>query len=273
MNNLIINTQHAGIGLWGAKDAQIYNNTVINGGQAEHGCLFFNTTDVWIDNDNSARVGSENIRVQNNIFVQSATQDLAMVRVREMSLIGSTNIIDNNFYYDPNGAVFLDDNLDWQEWTLAQWKAQTFRDLHSFDTNPKLEPNFHLLAGSPCINAGVNIPLVTRDLDGHLRSDGANDVGADEFGSVSSIWSPSSITDFEVRILGNPIMTNQLRFEISTPETKEALVQLVSLEGKILVQKPIYITQGASIHQLEWDNLPSGYFVLMVGNLAKLVIH
>lgn len=47
-------------------------------------------------------------------FVQAANQDLAMVRVRENALTGNTNVIDNNIYFDPNGSVFLDDNLDWQ---------------------------------------------------------------------------------------------------------------------------------------------------------------
>ncbi len=242
-NNLIVNTQHAGIGLWGAKDAQVYNNTVINGGQAEHGGLFFNTTDVWIDDDNSARVGSQNVRVQNNIFVQSASQDLAMVRVREGALSGNANVIDNNFYYDPNGAVFLDDNLDWQEWTLAQWKAQTFRDLHSFDTDPKLDVTYHLLANSPCINAGVDISIVTLDIDGHLRSDGANDVGADEFGSVTVVQGPSQQADFGLNILGNAA-SDQLLFEVVSEKKIETVAQILGLDGRILRSKTLLVASG-----------------------------
>jgi hypothetical protein len=269
-NNLIVNTQHAGIGLWGAKDAQVYNNTVINGGQAEHGGLFFNTTDVWIDDNNSARVGSQNVRVQDNTFVQSANQDLAMVRVRENALTGN-NVIDNNFYYDPNGVVFLDDNLDWQEWTLAQWKAQTFRDLHSFDVDPKLNATYHLQANSPCINAGVNIPLITRDIDGHLRSDGANDVGADEYGSVSAVQGPSQATDFALNFLGNPV-SEQLVFEVFSEKNVETVAQILSLDGRIFSSQVLNVTSGKSMNSLEVAGMPSGAYVLKVGNWSRFFI-
>ncbi len=267
-NNLIIGTQHAGIGLWGAKDAQVYNNTVINGGQAEHADLFFNTTDVWLDDNNSARVGSQNVRIQNNIFVQSANQNLAMVRVREGALGGNSNVIDNNIYFDPNGAVFLDDNLDWQEWTLAQWKAQTFRDLHSFDVDPKLSATYHLLANSPCINTGVNIPLITRDIDGHLRSDGANDVGADEYGSVSGVQGLSHLTGFNLNILGNPIK-NQLVFEVFSEKQVETTLQILGLDGHVFQKRTLSLATGRSEFRLELDQLPVGLYVLNMGNSSR----
>lgn len=270
INNLIVNTQHAGLGLWGAKDAQVYNNTVINGGQAEHAGLFLNTTDVWLDDDHSARVGSQNIRVQNNIFVQSATQTLALVRVREGALAGNSNVIDNNIYYDPNGAVFLDDNLDWQEWSLAQWKSQTFRDLHSFDTDPKLNATHHLLAGSPCINAGVNLPMVTRDLDGHLRTDGANDIGADEYGTLSAVQGPSQMAGYAVRILGNPVR-DQLVFETVAEKNVATRVRILGLDGKCWRDNGVNIPAGTAQNILNVNDLPSGIFVLQVGENAQMV--
>jgi hypothetical protein len=268
MNNLIINTQHAGIGLWGAKDAQVYNNTVINGGQAEHSGLFFNTTDVWIDDNNSAQVGSQNVRIQNNLFVQSANQTLAMVRVREGALVGNTNLVDNNFYYDPNGAVFLDDNLDWQEWTLADWKAQTFRDLHSFAVNPNLDANYHLQANSPCINAGVNIAGVIRDFDGHLRSDGAHDVGADEYGSVSAVQGTSQLTDFDWRILGNPVL-DQIVFEVVSDKNLETQVRIIGLDGRMPYSQALRIQAGKAVYQLEISELPYGFMILSIGACSR----
>jgi Right handed beta helix region/Protein of unknown function (DUF1565) len=271
INNLIVNTQHAGIGLWGAKDAQVYNNTVINGGQAEHAGLFFNTTDVWLDDNNSARVGSQNVRVQNNIFVQAAAQNLALVRVREGSLAGNNNVIDNNIYYDPNGAVFLDDNLDWQDWTLAQWKAQTFRDLHSFDVNPKLNATYHLLTGSPCINTGVNLAIVARDIDGQLRSDGANDIGADEFGAATAVYGPSQMADFTLNVLGNPIL-EQLSFEVVSEKNLETTVRVMGLDGKVWLEQAISIRSGKSIYELKTNDLPAGGYVLQVGLVSRLVV-
>ncbi len=271
MNNLIVDTQHAGIGLWGAKDAQVYNNTVINGGQAEHAGLFFNTTDVWLDDNNSARVGSENVRIQNNIFVQAAAQNLALVRVRENALKGN-NVIDNNIYYDPNGAVFMDDNLDWQDWSLSQWKAQTFRDLHSFDTDPKLNANYHLLSGSPCINTGVNLTVVNHDIDNHLRTDGANDIGADEFGTVSGIYGPSQMADFEVKVLGNPVIGDRVVFEVSAPDKARIVVQMIGLDGKLLLSSQITMEQGKNTFSMDVPTLSNTDFVLRVGNVSTIVV-
>ena len=265
VNNLIVNTQHAGIGLWGAKDAQVYNNTVINGGQAAHAALFFNTTEVWIDDNNSARVGSQNVRIQDNLFVQSADQDLAMVRVREAALTGATNVVDNNFYHDPNGAVFLDDNLDWQEWTLAQWKAQTFRDLHSFDTDPQLDATYHLLAASPCINAGVSLPGVTQDLDGQLRADGANDVGADEFGAVSAVRGPLPGDGFALKLLGNPVAA-QLVFEIFSVTTRETTLQIVGLDGRLWRRQALRLAAGSAVQRVDINGLPAGAYLLRIGS-------
>jgi hypothetical protein len=114
MNNLITNTQHAGIGLWGAKDARVYNNTVINGPMSEMACLFLNTADVWLDDNNSARPGNTNIQIKNNIFVQG-TGNTPMVRVRENALAGNTNVIDNNCYFRPSGSIFVDDHITWED--------------------------------------------------------------------------------------------------------------------------------------------------------------
>ncbi|MHB0945639.1 MAG: right-handed parallel beta-helix repeat-containing protein [Sedimentisphaerales bacterium] len=59
----------------------------------------------------------------------------------------------------------------------------------NIDAEPNLTPDGHLLAGSPCINAGTNviarnfyINCPANDIDGEMRSpDGLADIGADEY--------------------------------------------------------------------------------------------
>jgi hypothetical protein len=174
-------------------------------------------------------------------------------------------VIDNNFYYDPNGAVFLDDNLDWQEWTLAQWKAQTFRDLHSFDKDPKLDATYHLLASSPCINTGVTLSMVPRDIDGHLRLDGANDVGADEYGSVSAVQGTLPTTDFNLRILGNPV-AEQLVVEAVSEKNIEFQAQILRLEGRLVYSQVLNIAAGKSMYSWDVSAMASGVYVLKLGS-------
>jgi len=48
--------------------------------------------------------------------------------------------------------------------------------------NPLLSADYHLLQGSPAINAGIALPWVANDIDGQSRPEGAtSDIGADEY--------------------------------------------------------------------------------------------
>lgn len=264
INNIIVNTQHAGIGLWGAKDAKVYNNTVINGGMSEMACLFLNTADVWIDDNTSARPGNFNAQIRNNIFVQGFGTT-PMVRVRENALTGGGHIIDNNCYNDPNGgAVFIDDNITWEDLTFAQWKAQSFRDLHSFETNPMLDENYKLTANSPCIDHGSDVPGLSKDFEGHTRTDGAPDIGADEFGTVSGVR-PSPNTDYYLRIAGNPVRSSQLQFNLSTDQSGTQSLFVAGSDGSIFIRKTVNIAPGDNYFTLNINGLPAGWYVLQVG--------
>lgn len=66
---------------------------------------------------------------------------------------------------------------------LAAWQAATGTDGNSLAVDPTfVNPvsDLHLLAGSPMINAGVVLVVVTDDIDGDPRG-AAPDIGADEF--------------------------------------------------------------------------------------------
>lgn len=263
LNNIVLNTQHAGIGLWGAKNARVFNNTVINGGMTDHAALFFNVTDVWVSDNFSAQTGSQNVRIQNNLFVQANFLTNAVVRVRENALIGNNNLLDNNLYYDPNGAVFLDDNLDWQEWPLSQWTAQTARDAHSITADPLLDETFHLLAGSPCIGAGANLPEVVRDADGHPRSDGATDIGADEFGSVSGTFTAPPTSNLSVQIAANPV-SDELRLNIHSNQTIETELLILGAGGQLYYRDRLHLPAGMSAITLPVSAFPAGVYFIQI---------
>jgi hypothetical protein len=263
VNNIVIGTQHAGIGLWGAKNARVFHNTVVNAAQAEHAALFFNTTDVWIDDNNSAQVGSQNVQVQNNIFVQSAAQTLAIARVREGALSG-TNLIDHNCYFDPNGALFIDDGLTWEDLSLSQWQAQSGRDAHSLGSNPLLDASGHLQAGSPCIGQAAVLNSVTKDFDGGPR-DGQPDLGADEFGATSNTYGPSANTDLQISLLGNPAVGDFLQFQISSTRQRSTTLQILTLNGQVLHHETFELTLGEQTLSRPIAQLPTGTYWLTVG--------
>lgn len=270
INNLITNTQHAGIGLWGAKDAKVFNNTVTNGSMAEMACLFLNTADVWLDDNNSARPGNTNVQVKNNIFIQGFG-NTPMVRVRENALSGSANVIDYNCYYRPGGSVFTDDNITWEDMNFGQWKTQSSRDAHSFDTDPLLDEFEHLSSNSPCINSGSNTPLVTKDIDGHTRTDGAIDIGADEYGTSSGIFGLSPSSGYTLRLLGNPA-TSQTVALLTAPADVSTTLLLTGMDGRVLLQRPVEIHTGDNYFTLDIHKLPKGFYVLEAGMARDILI-
>jgi hypothetical protein len=93
----------------------------------------------------------------------------------------------NDFYSSgANAAGFRTGSLDTTGTDLADitaWRTATSQDANSLAVDPTfVDPvlDLHLLAGSPMINAGTVIGLISDDIDGNTR--GATvDIGADEF--------------------------------------------------------------------------------------------
>lgn len=271
INNLIMNTKHAGIGLWGAKNAQIYHNTVVNTGQDEMATLFFNAGDVWLSNTKSAHPGNINAKIQNNIFVQTSTQNLPMLRIREDA--GSkTNVIDNNVYFRNGGkSVFINNALTWEDLTLAQWKTQNGTDQKSLEVDPKIDAKGHLIPGSPCIGKAIQIPMITHDVDAGLR-DLNPDIGADEFGMVSGVKSTTGKTGLQLRIKQNPVQSEILFFALETEQKLNANLNILSSNGQLLKSKNMNLGAGENAQQWSVADLPAGTYILHFYGTSALFV-
>lgn len=271
INNLITNTKHAGIGLWGAKNAQVYHNTVVNTGQSEMATLFFNVGDVWLSNTKSAHPGNINAKIQNNLFVQTSSQTLPMCRIRDDA--GSkTNIIDNNIYFRSGGKlVFINDNITWEDLSLAQWKSQNGSDSKSQEVDPKIDTKGHLITGSPCIGKATPIPMITHDVDGGLR-DNSPDIGADEFGIASSVKPVPHKTGLQLRIKQNPVQGETLHFALNADQKFQTTLNILSTNGQVLKSKTTQLLSGENSHQWPLADLPAGTYVLHTLGQSALFI-
>jgi hypothetical protein len=102
-----------------------------------------------------------------------------------------------------NKPEALENNLFWFAATTAtttdvlwhQWDGSTGTDLTTLtqvnmatqptatanlNADPMVDATWHLLAGSPCIDAGTATEAPATDMDGALRSNGPPDIGPDE---------------------------------------------------------------------------------------------
>ncbi len=105
----------------------------------------------------------------------------------------SAMVIDHNLYYTPFGASAS--SWEWRRswyWNWSMYQKGTGLDSHSVFIDPIIKdtslPNIHLAAGSPAINAGIQIDGIgAYDFDGELRSDGKPDIGADEYYASTAV--------------------------------------------------------------------------------------
>lgn len=194
-NNIIRNTNYAGIGLYAARDSIVSNNTIINTANLGHAALYFGVT--FQDYEPEARrPASINPLIRNNLILQTGG-DCVRIRYSEelgglSGLAGSANS-DFNAFHDTAGACQFVDARPGSTLadggTLEQWRAASGNELNSLLQPLVLETNARLPAGSPAIDRGQTIAQVSDDFEGHPRV-GPYDIGADEFASSPSVGPP-----------------------------------------------------------------------------------
>ena len=196
-NNIVVNAGHAGIGIYGARNPQVYNNTIVNAADDAQAPIQFGFDDIWVsDVLPYVHADSLNPIVMNNIIVTDPSNDTRMVDIREGSIDPTTPLtLDHNLYHGTStrGILFIDRNLTGDgtpEQTLSQWQANYGYDTHSILGNPQLGADWHLLSGSPAIGQAISLSELMSDYDGNLRSDGAPDLGADEFNAGTNVATP-----------------------------------------------------------------------------------
>ena len=191
-NNIIRDTQGAGIGLYAAKDAQIWNNTLIDTAQAYHSPIYFGITyQDW--EPGAGRPPSLNPIIRNNLVHQSSGLPTECVFIRYSNDLGGLSALSgmpamdyNLYFHTGSNCQFTDQRptspLD--RGTFSQWQTHISGESHSLTGTPQLSSDGHLLSSSPAIDAGVCTGAPTDDFDSNQRPLGAAcDIGADEFAS------------------------------------------------------------------------------------------
>jgi len=189
-NNIIRDTQGAGIGLYAARDAQIWNNTLMDTAQAYHSPIYFGVT--YQDWDPQAgRPPSVNPVLRNNLVSQSSGLPTECVFIRYSNDLGGLSALtgmpdmDYNLYDHAGGSCLFTDQrpsspLD--QGTFSQWQVHVGGESHSLTSDSQLTSDGHLSAGSPAVDAGICTGAPVTDYDSDPRPQGAGcDIGADEY--------------------------------------------------------------------------------------------
>nr|WP_255492259.1 right-handed parallel beta-helix repeat-containing protein [Luteimonas sp. MC1825] len=182
-NNVVRNTQYAGIGLYAAKDALVANNTIVNAARKGHGALYFGVP--FQDWDPLAgRPSSVNPRLVNNLVIQDGGNCIDIRYSGELGglsgLSGSANSNYNGFH---NANCTFRDSRPGSglatAGTLGQWRSATGQDANSKLAAFSVSATGHLPAGSPAIGAGTPLAQVLNDIDKDIRG-ATYDIGADQ---------------------------------------------------------------------------------------------
>lgn len=177
-NNLVWNTQGAGIGAWAALRPQIYNNTLTSVAQSMFAGLLVQGQEHWIPD--STIVPSTDVSMYNNIVRVDPNSDRPVLEVRDQGLTGYLHV-DNNLYYKGGQATQIWDLVHGYEGGLGRWQAMGY-DTHSMNAQAVLDSanGWTPRAGSPAIDRGAAMPL-GNDYNGDPRAWGSGmDIGAQE---------------------------------------------------------------------------------------------
>jgi hypothetical protein len=170
-NNIIIDTQYAGIGTYSGSNVRFENNTIYEA--AKQGQAGFYV--VW----NSREVAAQKITFKNNIVVVNSHRPQVFLFNLADQLVCEANLYFGNrlFRRESKALGRVDD------WTFPQWKQGMKVDTRSLFADPLLDEDqlFKPRPGSPAFDRGEALGEVKTDYAGITRPQGAAfDIGAHE---------------------------------------------------------------------------------------------
>jgi len=218
-NNLIMDIGWEGIGLYGSKDAQIYNNTLVNvdgGNLGVHSAIYFGLT--YQDWESYAgRPANVNPSIHHNIVCQPATFKRSMVEIRYSNDLGGMSALsgrptmhDNCYYVAGGSARFVDHRPGsvLEAGGLSAWQAHISGDAGSIEADPALDSDFmpknplckgmgannappppaELDSASPWARDGIQSALAKGFVPAEIRKDYKNVITRAQFCRMAVMW-------------------------------------------------------------------------------------
>jgi hypothetical protein len=212
---------------------------------------------------------SENSAVENNIFYTNTQNTLAYAELTQPSLSFNYNTI-----YALAGTGSLVNSWNGAMYTgYSAFVIGSSTNANSVFNNPLFvtanisTPNFHLLSGSPSINAGNPsfIPSITEvDIDAELRANGIVDCGADEYyDKTTSTEILETAINNQYSVYPNPC-TDFVDIKSNTINTE---IKIYNAFGQVVL-KTLIDTEN----QINIKYLPNGVYFIRFNNDTKQVL-
>ncbi len=287
--NLVRNTGWSGIGLYASKDAQVYNNTIINAAGTYHSPIYFGIT--FQDWDASAgRPANVNPIVRDNIVVQETVNRAAIVGIRYANelgglsaLTGNPNMSNNCYYQSGRAASFEDGRSSWSG-GLSAWKTHINGDNGSIEANPGLDSNYaptnsvcagrgHLAgyqappsgnepppSGTEPPPSGTEPPssgsgeVVPGELRVFIQPSEARSAGAKWRRAGTSAWRNSGESEINI-----PAGTHLIEFSNTTGWSSPANMEVTVGSGYIAPLTGYYVQNTGNVWHVDDDNKSGTY--------------
>ena len=185
-NNLIIDAGWEGIGLYGSKDAQIYNNTLVNAvnGGLYHSAIYFGLTyQDW--EAYAGRPANVNPSIHHNVVSQPSSFNGQMIEIRYSNDLGGMSALkgkpamnDNCYYISGKSASFTDNRPESKlaNADLSAWKTHIGGESGSLEVNPNLTADY-MTSNPQCAGMGIQFPLTVTDTTAPGGSDSTSYIG------------------------------------------------------------------------------------------------
>ncbi|MCL1794692.1 MAG: right-handed parallel beta-helix repeat-containing protein [Oscillospiraceae bacterium] len=163
-NNLILDTGWEGIGFYGSKDAQVYNNTLVdvaNSGQYHSAIYFGLTYQDW--ESYAGRPANINPNIHHNIVCQPNKTIRPMIEIRYADELGGMSALEGNleinencYYIAGKNAVFSDSRpgSKLENAGFSAWQLHIGGDSGSIEEDPALDGEY-IPSNSKCAGMGI----------------------------------------------------------------------------------------------------------------------